>query len=234
VSGAGKTTRVRRLLDFVLKEYSFAAQQAIAHPEALVAGVKTAPAAVAPTPAPFSKRTQQKTHDTAPEPEPDGEAARAARREQARTELERCDLEARTEQAAADLRRARLAELRAQNEELGRFVLEQQRRAVDEQIREREERERRHKERVQQLHDLAAMPIPRTMQDCEESLADLDRFLDREAQAEQDRLWRETDAALSRRTWDWTFRRSWDRRHPGGVDACSCDGCRAYRREPPR
>jgi hypothetical protein len=23
-------------------------------------------------------------------------------------------------------------------------------------------------------------------------------------------------------------------RHPGGVDQCSCDGCRAYRREPPR
>ena len=84
------------------------------------------------------------------------------------------------------------------------------------------------------LRELVNAPIPRSKQHCEDSLAELDRFLHRHQQAEQDRLWHETDAALTRRTWDWSYRRSWDRRHPGGPDKCPCDGCRAWCREPPR
>jgi hypothetical protein len=87
---------------------------------------------------------------------------------------------------------------------------------------------------MQRLRDEVNAPIPRSRQDCEEVLDEIGRYLDREQQAEQDRLWRETDAALTRRTWDWSFRRTWDARHPGGVDKCACDGCRAWRREPPR
>jgi HK97 family phage prohead protease len=236
------TKTVRRLLDYDLREYSFAAAQAIANPMALVSAVKTATptAAIGDSTLPSTRGSTQsaeaslgggawghKTH-------PDGDTARAARREQARAELERCEREAEIERAERALRQARLAELRAQNDELGRYVLDQQRRQVDEQIREREEREKRQKELMQRLREVATMPILRTRRDCEEALDELDRYLDREAQAEQDRLWRETDAALTRRTYDWPFRRSWDARHPGGPDRCQCDGCRAWRREPPR
>jgi hypothetical protein len=164
----------------------------------------------------------------------DEDAARAARRRQARAELERCDLEARTAQAEVELARARQAELSARLDELGRYAVDQQRRLVDEQIREREERERRQKETMQRLRGVATTPIPRTRQQIEEFWAQLDREAEKRVQAEQDRLWRETDAALTRRTYDWAFRRSWDRKHPGGPDKCQCDGCRAWRREPPR
>jgi HK97 family phage prohead protease len=163
VSTPGKTRRVRRLLDFELKEYSFAAQQAIAHPEALVASVKTASAAVAPSPpsTPPSARSADadvygdgegsawasKTHA------PDGDAARAARREQARAELERCDLEARTAQAEADLRRARHSELAAELDEIGRwqtrFEREQWNREYD-----------RRQQTMEQLRALANDPLP--------------------------------------------------------------------------
>jgi hypothetical protein len=162
-----------------------------------------------------------------------GDAARAARREQARAELERCDLEARTAQAEAELRRARLAELRAQNDELGRYVTEQQLRQVDEEIAARERRE----QLMQEARRLVNEPLPQVPRSEEEIRAELDelgRFLDREALAEQDRLRAQTDAALSRCIYEPGYRRRWLRSHPGGVDHCSCDGCRAYRREPPR
>ena len=162
---------------------------------------------------------------------PDGDAGRTARRERARQELERCDLEARTSAAEAELRRARLDELRAQNDALGAYVLDQQRRHVEEEIRQRQERQ----QLMSQLRDVANAPIPSPMsrQERAQFLDQLDREAAAREQAEQDRLWRETDAALTRRTHDWAFRRSWDRRH-GSVDTCTCDGCRANRREPPR
>jgi hypothetical protein len=231
-TGSGKTRRVRRLLDYELKEFSYAAQQAIAHPEALVAQVKTAlAAAVAPEAEALrggSSEWASKTHV------PDGDAARARRRAEAAATVRRCDLEAETEQAERRLAQARAAELRAECEQLDRYVGEQQRWLVDEQIREREERERQQQELMQQLRDVANTPIPRSMQDCEQFLQQLERESAQREAARQDQLWKETDAALTRRTYDWTFRRSWDARHPGGPDRCDCDGCRAWRREPPR
>jgi hypothetical protein len=162
-----------------------------------------------------------------------GEADRAARRARAEAERRACDLEEQRERAEQELARARLAELSARNEELGRYVTEQQRRVVDEEIAERERRE----QLMQEARRLVNEPLPTVPRSREEYQAEIDalgRYLDRHQQAEQDRLWRETDAALTRRTWDWSFRRSWDARHPGGPDHCPCDGCRAWRREPPR
>jgi hypothetical protein len=249
---SGKQKRVRRLLSYELKEYSFAASQAIAHPEALVSAVKAmlhqsahddedryvAPSAstVGNTPlsAPKADAGEGGGAWGRKTPGADGDPARAARREQARAELERCDREAQTAQAEAQLRRARHAEAAAEVDELSRYITAQQLRRADEERREREDQARRQKEMMQRLRDVADTPIPRSRRDCEEALDELGRYLDRHNEAEQHRLWKETDAALSRCIYEPGYRRRWLARHPGGVDQCSCDGCRAYRREPPR
>jgi hypothetical protein len=258
--GAGKTRRVRRLLDFELREYSFAAQQAIAHPEAIVSAVKALAASSAPrgkaipptavgctgsalasTPPSELTASSGVSEDGAGASAvarktgaADSDPARAARREQARAELERCDREARRAQAETEVRRALLDEFRARSDALGSYIVDLRRRQVDEQIREREERERQQKELMQRLRDVVNTPKPRTRAQMEESVQQLERESVQRQAAEQDRLWHETDRALTRRTWDWAFRRSWDARHPGGPDKCGCDGCRAWRRKPPR
>jgi hypothetical protein len=56
---------------------------------------------------------------------PDGDATRAARRDQARAELELCDLQARAAQAERELGRARLAEFSGQVAEIDRYLAEQ-------------------------------------------------------------------------------------------------------------
>jgi hypothetical protein len=162
--------------------------------------------------------------------DPKGEADRSARRGRARAELEAVDREEATAHAERDRARARLAQHRAALDELGSYVLDQQRRQVDEEIRAREKGQRM----MQELRDVVNAPIPRTRQQCEQVLAQLDPEAAQREQAEQVRLWRETDAALTRRIYEPAFRRSWDARHPGGPDRCPCDGCRAWRREPPR
>jgi hypothetical protein len=157
-------------------------------------------------------------------------AARPRQREAARRAIE---LEEQRERAEKELARARLAEYRAQNEEMRRYVNEQRRRAVDEEIAAGEKRE----ETVRQLRAGLDKPLPhlrRSREEHEAAIAELGRFLDREALAEQDRLRAETDAALSRCIYEPGFRRRWLARHPGGVDHHDCDACRAYRREPPR
>jgi hypothetical protein len=132
-----------------------------------------------------------------------------------------------------ELARARLAEFGARMDEVGRFINQERRRAVDEEVAARERRGQLMRE-VRRLADEPLPHVPRSKEEHQAALDELGRFLDRRAQAEQNSLWHETDAALTRRTWDWAFRRSWDAMHPGGVDKCQCDGCRAWRREPPR
>jgi hypothetical protein len=170
---------------------------------------------------------ESKTHRGAA----DGDRARAARREQARAELAACDREARTAQAEAELRQARHAELAAEIDEIARW----QSRV------EREEWQRdydRRQQTMEQLRALANEPLPTvpvSRAELEADLAQLDAYLDRHQQAEQDRLWRETDQNETRRLFDWDFRRSYDRRHPGRERGeCDCPGHRAWRREPPR
>jgi HK97 family phage prohead protease len=246
---AGK--KVRRLLDYELKEYSFAAAQAIAHPEALVASVKTkreaaatavtpagtpraAAAASAPAALSVPSTTTMPARGVRAKTQPSkGAADRAARRQRAEAERRACDLEEQRERAEQELARARLAELRAQNEELGRFVVDEQRRQVDEELAAREKRE----ETVRRMRAELAKPLPtlhRSMEEIRATFAEVGRYLERHEQAERDEQRAYIDQCESRRRWDWDFRRGYDRRHPGGGDHCTCDAHRAWRGEPPR
>jgi hypothetical protein len=75
----------------------------------------------------------------------------------------------------------------------------------------------------------------RSLEEYQAQVNEIGRYLDRVQMEEQDQLARETDANESRRLWDWDFRRSYDRRHPGCERGeCDCPGHRAWRREPPR
>jgi hypothetical protein len=130
--------RVRRLLDYELKEFSFAAQQAIAHPDALVASVKTAPPAAVPPSPSSSLPAPAPLPAPVPAPLPPGAAT---------------PLPAST---------ARHRQLSAQWEEIDRYCREQQRRQVDLEIREREEAEQRAAQSMEHLRALASMRIPRT------------------------------------------------------------------------
>jgi hypothetical protein len=163
-----------------------------------------------------------------------GAADRAARRARVEAERRALELEEQRARFEQELARARVAELGGQLD-----VLDQECQAQQRSIRRDElSAQVDELERYLQLARVAEMEVPTSRQDRAEGyraqLTALDRYLDREADAEQDRRWHETDAALRRRLYDGRFRRSWDARHPGGVDRCPCDGCRAWRREPPR
>jgi FKBP-type peptidyl-prolyl cis-trans isomerase (trigger factor) len=94
--------------------------------------------------------------------------------------------------------------LGAQVDELGSYVLDQQRRQVDEEIQARERRA----QLMSQLRDVANAPIPPAMsrQERAEFLDQLDREAAQREQAEQDSLARETDQAESRRLWAYEDR----------------------------
>jgi hypothetical protein len=71
--------------------------------------------------------------------------------------------------------------------------------------------------------------VPRSREEYLTELDELGRFLDREALAEQDRLAQEMEALEGRRLHDWSFARSFDRRHPGRErDQCQCSGHQAW------
>jgi HK97 family phage prohead protease len=55
--------------------------------------------------------------------------------------------------------------------------------------------------------------------------------LARELKAADNRLFELIDKAESRRIYDPAFRRTWDHKHPGTINACACHGHRVYRRE---
>jgi FKBP-type peptidyl-prolyl cis-trans isomerase (trigger factor) len=115
--------------------------------------------------------------------------------------------------------------LGAQVDELGSYVLDQQRRQVDEEIQARERRA----QLMSQLRDVANAPIPSAMsrQERAEFLDQLDREAAQREQAEQDSLARETDQAESRRLWDYEDRQRYDRRYPR--TGCDCPGHTAWR-----
>jgi hypothetical protein len=60
-------------------------------------------------------------------------------------------------------------------------------------------------------------------------LAQLDRYVDRAAQAERDEQRAYIDQCESRRLWDRAFRARYDFHHPGGADGCDCRPHRIWR-----
>jgi prepilin-type processing-associated H-X9-DG protein len=69
------------------------------------------------------------------------------------------------------------------------------------------------------------------MAEKESVLTGLDRTLDHAETKRLATLRDEIDTAESRCAWDWTFRRQWERSHPGRINSCMCDGHKAYRGE---
>jgi hypothetical protein len=166
-------------------------------------------------------RQQLKTKPTGSSPEAD----RAARRQQLEAERRAIELEEQRERAEKEVARARHAEVVAQVDELERWQRQFER---DEWNREYD----RQQEMMGRLRAFVNEPLPTvplTMAEAQAELAELDRFLDRRALAEQDRLAQEMDAHETRRLHDWDYRRSFDRGHPGRErDQCACAGHRAW------
>jgi hypothetical protein len=89
---------------------------------------------------------------------------------------------------------------------------------------------------MRQLHDLAnaELPhVPRSLKEYQAELARLDRYVDREVQAERDEQRAYIDRCESRQLWDWAFRARYDFHHPGGADRCDCQSHRTWRGEEP-
>jgi hypothetical protein len=155
---------------------------------------------------------------------------RERRRAEAQAELRAAQLEEERERAEQAAAQARLAEHRAQLDALEEW---QRRQGAEERQRGYERWDAAHA-RLKEIESWQPAPVLPSRAEIEADLAQLERFLDRHNDAEQDRLRAQTDADLSRCIYEPGYRRRWLARHPGGVDQCSCDGCRAYRREPPR
>jgi hypothetical protein len=86
-------------------------------------------------------------------------------------------------------------------------------------------------EQLRTLANAEVPRVPRSMEEYQADLAQLDAFVDRAAQAERDKDRAYIDQAESRRLWDHTFRARYDRGHPGGLDGCTCMAHRRYRGE---
>ncbi len=150
------------------------------------------------------------------------------RREQLGREQRELAIAEARQRAEGELAAIRRDEHAAALDKIDAYVQEQNEREYREFVAGRERLEQRRRE----LAELDAWTPPRapmTRAEAQAGLGELGSYLDRVEMAERERLTRQTDAALSRRLHDWTFRRSWDARHPGGVDRCGCESCTAYR-----
>jgi hypothetical protein len=158
--------------------------------------------------------------------EPTLEARRAALRAEERAIRLEQDRRI-AERVVAEIKRK---QYEAEFEQLGTFLDDLQ----EKQWRDELEEKHRREERMQQLKDLAEQkgafaPPPLSRREIEEEVAALGRFVDRLTAEEQAKLAKETEQALNRRIFERAFAKSWDARHPRGVDNCPCNGCKAWR-----
>ena len=167
--------------------------------------------------------------------------AAAARRAHAQAELRAIDAatEAQRAQAAAEAAeqevvqrqaQARYAELAAQVDALDRYA-EEQRQQQEREWHQAYERRQAAMEQLRTLANAEVPHVPRSLQEYQADLAQLDAFVDRAAQAERDKDRAYIDQAESRRLWDHAFRARYDFHHPGGLDGCTCVAHRRYRGE---
>ena len=182
-------------------------------------------------------------HGSAPSPQPDPPSLRtlAARRREAEATVEALAAQERAahdaaeaadaqQRAAREGARARTAELSAELDRLDRWAEEQ---------RQREEREWHQaydwrQAAMEQLRAVADEPlphVPRSMEEHQAELAQLDAYVDRVQQAERDEQRAYIDRCETRRLWEGAFRARYDFHHPGGADRCDCRGHRIWRGE---
>lgn len=164
-----------------------------------------------------------------------------ARRHRAEAEIRAVDAQhvrdvaqAEAEAAEAEVERrraqARVAEQRAQLDELDRFV-EQQRQREDAQIRAAIDRQEELRAQVDALDSWKPPQARRSMEEHQADLTALGAYVDRAAEGEREERRRYVDRCESRRLHDPAFRQRWDYHHPGGLDGCNCMDHRAYRGE---